>query len=297
MSLKSVFLLSFTFVFSWIGAQRHELGARLGMSHLVGDVGRTNYVLQKPFGTQFSKYGFPFYGGLTYRYNFNPYQSIRFDLGTSYVQFDDQYAQEDYRRNRRLFGNKSGEEAKVLFEYNFFPINEEQKGMLSPYVFGGFGGLRYYVPQITFVNDFQRDANGVILPPDAQGVYAFTTTAEETLTKRFVMAVPFGAGLKYKMAYNWVVSLEMMFQPTFSDNLDYSTVEHKDVRFTYNRELTQPGSTKSLLQQEPYMETARNRANAYLETRRVGNLKSMDWINNVTLGVSYSFGRPPCYCN
>jgi hypothetical protein len=31
-----------------VKAQRNELGVRLGMSNLVGDVGRTNYILQKP---------------------------------------------------------------------------------------------------------------------------------------------------------------------------------------------------------------------------------------------------------
>ena len=24
--------------------------------------------------------------------------------------------------------------------------------------------------------------------------------------------------------------------------------------------------------------------------------KGKDWLNSVTIGISYAFGRPPCYC-
>jgi hypothetical protein len=44
-----------------VKAQRNELGVRLGMSNLVGDVGRTNYILQKPLDlNRMSDWGIPF---------------------------------------------------------------------------------------------------------------------------------------------------------------------------------------------------------------------------------------------
>ena len=68
------FLAIFTVMVS-VKAQRNEVGIRLGMSNLVGDVGKTNYILQKPLDLdRASEWGFPFYGGLLYRFNFNPYQ-------------------------------------------------------------------------------------------------------------------------------------------------------------------------------------------------------------------------------
>ncbi|MFX4347614.1 DUF6089 family protein [Acinetobacter baumannii] len=29
----------------------------------------------------------------------------------------------------------------------------------------------------------------------------------------------------------------------------------------------------------------------------MGDQKSKDWMNTVSLGLTYSFGRPPCYCD
>lgn len=293
---ERVFLFLFTVLLaSGFQAQRHELGLRLGMSNLVGDIGRTNYFLQKPFGGSFSQNGIPFYGGLIYRMNFNPYQTLRFDLGFSHIQFNDSYAKEEYRRMRGLKGTNSGMEADVLFEYNFFPVNDEQKSMLSPYVFGGFGTLFYNSARITFVNDFNR-VNGTPVVPATDN--DFVTTAETSSANKMVMAVPFGAGLKYKFNYNWAISGELMFKPTFSDGIDYSTIDNKDIRLTYNKDITQnAGSTKSYLHQEPYITVAKQRAADYMANINVGNIHSKDWVNSVTLSLTYSFGRPACYCD
>ena len=281
------------FAFSNLSAQRHELGLKFGMSNLVGDIGRTNYFLQKPFTHKLSEHGIPFYGGLIYRMNFNPYQTLRFDLGYSHIQFNDAYAKEEYRRRRGLFGQNSGAEADVVFEYNFYPVNNEHKSMLSPYIFGGFGALMYNVRQVTFANDFRR-VNGVAQMPTSET--DFETTAEFSSAPKLTLAVPFGAGLKYKFNYNWALSGELKFKPTFSDGIDYSLIDSKNTRYTYNKDIQQSGNTKSELQQEPYITVAKERAQAMLDGTTYGNINSKDWVNSITLGLTYSFGRPPCYC-
>ena len=205
-------------------AQRHEIGIQLGTSNLVGDIGKTNYI--NPFLTKrgynnISNEGIPFYAALMYRMNLNPYQSLRFRFAYNHLTFNDRYAQEYYRQNRGLSGQNSLYELSAIFDYNFLPVNEEQKSMLSPYIFGGISGLM------------------------------FNTTLEGN---KFGFAIPFGAGLKYKFNYNWALFGEFMFRATNSDTLDYSD--------EYN----------------------------------LGNLNSKDWMNSMSLGLSYSFGRPPCYC-
>ena len=75
-------------------AQRHELGIRFGASNIVGDIGKTNYILQALTTKSISKFGIPAYGGIIYRMNFNPYQTLRFDLGYNHVQFQDIDAKE-----------------------------------------------------------------------------------------------------------------------------------------------------------------------------------------------------------
>lgn len=222
MKRKTLVIIALFFINLFAHAQRHEIGIQLGTSNLTGDIGKTKYI--NPFPNSINNLaneGIPFYGAIMYRMNFNPYQSVRFRLAYNHIQFNDKYAQELYRASRGLYGTNSVYEASAIFDYNFLPVNEEQKSMLSPYIFGGISGLM------------------------------FNTTLEEN---KFGFAIPFGAGLKYKFNYNWALFGEFMFRATNSDTLDYSD--------EYN----------------------------------LGNLNSKDWMNSMSLGLSYSFGRPPCYC-
>lgn len=222
MKRKTLVIIALFFINLFAHAQRHEIGIQLGTSNLTGDIGKTKYI--NPFPSSINNLaneGIPFYGAIMYRMNFNPYQSVRFRLAYNHIQFNDKYAQELYRASRGLYGTNSVYEASAIFDYNFLPVNEEQKSMLSPYIFGGISGLM------------------------------FNTTLEGN---KFGFAIPFGAGLKYKFNYNWALFGEFMFRATNSDTLDYSD--------EYN----------------------------------LGNLNSKDWMNSMSLGLSYSFGRPPCYC-
>lgn len=275
--------------------QRHEIGVQLGMSNLVGDIGKTNYILQKPVLSDIRNYGIPFYGGILYRMNFNPYQTVRLNLGYSHVQFIDQVAKEQYRRDRKLWGTNSIVEADLIFEYNFFPVNDEQKSLLSPYVFGGVGALLASTPKLVVESDFNRDAGGGAIRPTSP--YDFVTNATYTSGKKLSMAIPFGVGLKYKFNYNWALFGEFMFRPTFSDSIDYSVIDDSSVKITYNKDILADGSkSKSLLQESPYKEIAEAKAAELVKNRQVGNINSKDWVNSVSIGLSYSFGRPPCYC-
>ena len=290
-SLIALFFISVSYK-----GQRHEIGVQLGMSNLVGDIGRTNYIFQKPVRRNIADYGVPFYGSILYRMNFNPYQTVRLNLAYNHIQFIDALAKEQYRRNRKLWGTNSIVEADLIFEYNFFPVNEEQKGMLSPYIFGGLGAMLASAPQLVVVNDFRRDANGNAIKPTSAN--DFETNSTYTSGKKLTMAIPFGVGLKYKFNYNWSLFGEFMFRPTFSDSIDYSMIDDKSVKVTYNKDILAQGSTsKSLLQEDPYKTVAEANVAKLLENRQVGNINSKDWVNTVSLGLSYSFGRPPCYCD
>lgn len=287
-------LLALIFISVSYKGQRHEVGVQLGMSNLVGDIGRTNYILQKPVIKNIADYGIPLYVGALYRMNFNPYQTVRLNVGYSHIQFLDAYAKETYRRNRKLSGTNSIVEADLIFEYNFFPVNDEQKSLLSPYIFGGVGGLLANTTQVSLENDFNRDGGGnAIAPTNSED---FLTTPTYVSGKQFTMAIPFGVGLKYKFNYNWALFGEFMFRPTFSDSIDYSVIDDNSVKQTYNKDIVVDGTTKSLLQDTPYKEVADARAAEFLQNRQIGNINSKDWVNSVTLGLTYSFGRPPCYC-
>lgn len=278
-------------------AQRHEIGIQLGTSNLVGDIGKTKYL--NPFPNNLdniSNEGIPFYGAIMYRMNFNPYQSLRFRFAYNHVQFNDKYAQEYYRQNRGYSDTNSVYELSAIFDYNFLPVNDEQRSMLSPYIFGGLSGLFFSNTQITAVNDFNRDASGNAITPTSDEDFNTNFTYGKRATK-FSVAIPFGVGLKYKFNYNWAIFGELMFRATFTDAIDYSKMDNSDVKKIYNRDiLASANSTKSLLQTEPYLTVSDQRVEDYLKAREVGNINSKDWVNTISLGISYSFGRPACYC-
>ncbi|MCC2591342.1 DUF6089 family protein [Chryseobacterium sp. MFBS3-17] len=290
-------LLVFVVSMANLKAQRHELGVRFGTSSMVGDIGRTSYLLQAPLDfDRVADYGLPLYGGLIYRMNFNPHQTLRFDLGYSHIQFDDKVAKEEYRRNRQMWGTNNLLEADAIFEYNFFPVNNEQQyGMVSPYIFAGIGAMMHDVTQATLNHDFRRDADGVAQAPVNELDYN-TTVAYET-GRKVTAFIPFGIGLKYKFNYNWAISGEMMFRTTFTDQLDYSTISAKDVKSTFNADILAPNTNTSLLQTDVYYAVSKEREREFINSRTVGDPNGNDWVNSVTIGVTYSFGRPPCYCD
>lgn len=294
MKKKSIVFFALFIGNLFVYAQRHEVGIQLGASNLVGDVGKTNYINPLPYNfSDISNSGIPFYASFMYRLNFNPYQSVRFSLGYNHVQFNDKYAQELYRVKRGYYGGNSMYEASILFDYNFFPVNNEQKGLLSPYIFGGLSGIVFSSQQAVLYNDFMRNASGMAQAPTSST--DFNTTVSYT---KFSMAIPFGVGLKYKFNYNWAIFGEFMFRPTFTDGIDYSNLDGSDVKLTYNKEIpASTGSTKSLLQTDPYLTEAQKRADNYKNSTAIGNINSKDWVNTLSLGISYSFGRPPCYCD
>lgn len=277
-------------------AQRYEIGATIGASNLVGDIGPSNYLL--PYlsgGADGSSAGMPVSGTAFFRFNFNPHQTIRLDVGYGHISFDDLNAKEDYRRARRYWGKNDFINTELKFEYQFFPVNNEQQGMLSPYIFAGIGGLIADNPQIALYNDFVRDADGnPVFPGYSED---FTTKAVYGTVSKFAGYIPFGVGLKYKFNYNWSLNAEVVFRPTFTDELDYSTVSEKNFKTTYNTDILDPATGKSILESEPFKTIAEQRKNEFIRNRKMGNLESKDWINSLSLGVSYSFGRPPCYCD
>ncbi|AYN01140.1 DUF6089 family protein [Chryseobacterium aahli] len=279
-----------------IKAQRNELGIRLGMSNLVGDIGKTNYILQQPLDfDRVSDWGVPFYGGLLYRFNFNPHQTVRVDLGYNQVQFSDKAAKEEYRRNRNSFGKNNVYEASVVFEYNFFPVNNEQLSMLSPYIFAGVGGLMYDAPKATLNHDYRRNADGVAQAPVDE--LDFVTTTEYTMGRKTVAHIPFGVGLKYKFNHGWAIFAEATFRYTLTDQLDHSKILSKDLISNYNADIINPSTGGSLLQTGDYFAVSKEREAAFLNKRTVGDPESKDWMNTFSLGLTYSFGRPPCYCD
>ncbi len=277
----------------YLPAQRYEIGLFGGGSNIVGDIGKTSYIY--PFAGDAE--GFPFYGGLMYKMNFNPYQSVRVNLASNHVAFNDKDAAEAYRNLRGFSGSNTITEAAALFEYNFLPINDEQQAMFSPYLFVGVGMLFYKEKRVVAEHGFTTDETGTAVLPTDSG--DFTTNFRTELGAASAMAFPFGIGLKYKFNYNFAIFGELTFRPTLTDGLDYSVLKEKNIKQTFAKDFLEPGDDPklSLLQTGEYAATTNDRTRQYAERQNVGNPNNNDWLNSVSVGISYSFGRPACYCN
>ncbi len=217
------------------------------------------------------------------------------DLGYNQIQFSDKAAKEEYRRNRNAYGKNNVYEASLMFEYNFFPVNNEQVSMVSPYIFGGVGALMFEAPKANLAHDFRRDPDGVAMAPINET--DFKTTTEYSLGKKVTMHIPFGVGLKYKFNHTWAIFAEATFRYTLTDQLDHSKILSEDVKSSFNADILDPATGGSLLQSGNYYAVAKEREAEFIKKRNIGDDRSKDWLNTFSLGLTFSFGRPPCYCD
>ena len=272
--MQKLFIIYLFFGFASFNAQRHEVDFKIGTANIIGDIGKTNYIQIFPENITSE---IPIHIGASYKRNFNPYQGIKFTLGYHHIYHSDTNAKESYRKNRRTSFSNNILEGAVAFEYNFFPINNElRESMWSPYIFIGISGLWYNQPSYSFIVKENSSSSG--------NNYTITLQTQKFI-KKFSGGVPFGIGIKYKFNYNWAIYGELTFRPTFTDDLDYNNIEHADYKVSYSNipNANLPNAVQAF--------------DNFINANKIGNLNSKDWLNSISLGVSYSFGRPPCYCD
>lgn len=278
--MKKLITLVLGLAFSLSFAQRHEIGIFAGGANVIGDIGRSNYI--NPMPVSYDKGSvtdrIPYALGVLYRFNFNSYMGIRASVMFSRAVGADWVAPEQYKKARNYLYNNHITEGSILFEYNFFDINDEHGKKHSPYIFGGIGAFMYDELSYTVNNTFARDENGVIIDPTA-----IDTEIVSDASKKTAFTLPFGVGYKYKFRGNFVISAEVGFRYTKSDNLDFSFANQSD--FTFNNE---PGIDEAELEQLN---------SNIIKSRQVGNMSNNDWYVFTGLTLTYSFGRPPCYCD
>ena len=278
--MKNLLIVIFGLSFSLSIAQRHEVGIFAGGANVIGDIGRSNYINPMPVSYDSDKITdkLPIALGLIYRFNFNPHMGVRFNAIYGKVIGNDAVAPERYKQERGYAYKNNILEGSLLFEYNFFDINNENAAKHSPYIFAGIGAFMYDSNHYTVTNSFARNANGVIVQP--QTVQSEISSKSE---KESSFTFPVGAGYKIKYKHNWVISAEVGFRYTSTDNLDYSFSNYKDFTF-----IDEPGI-------DPAESSIRN--SSAVRSRQVGNTSNHDWYVFTGLTLTYTFGRPPCYCD
>lgn len=282
--MKNLLIVVLGLSFSIAIAQRHEIGVFGGGANVIGDIGRSDYINPMPVSYNSSKImdKLPIAMGLIYRFNFNPHMGVRFNAIYGKVIGNDVLAPETYKKERGYAYKNNILEGSLVFEYNFFDINNENGAKHSPYIFAGIGAFMFDKNLYTVTHSFARDANGVEVVPRTIDSQITTKTEKESS-----FTFPLGAGYKIKYKYNWVISAEVGFRYTSTDNLDHSFASGDDFNF-----IIEPG-----LEQAPFNTEIDWRNTSAVRSRQVGNTSNNDWYVFTGLTLTYTFGRPPCYCD
>lgn len=171
----------------------------------------------------------PAVGGFI-RYKFNPRVAIRADLVNTRIKGD-------FSSNNTIYPlNKSINSAELVGEFNFFDFEKNKNNRLSkiisPYIFAGIGGMT--------------------------GLYAGQALPE--------ISIPFGVGIKYKVATRWNLHLQWSNKLLLADNMEEMT-EMTD--FTV---LNNPSGLNG------------------------SNKFNNDLLSTLTVGLSFDFWKKQCDC-
>ncbi len=168
-----------------LSAQYHEIGAFLGGSNYIGDVGTTRFVY--PNSSAF---------GLVYKWNLTTRYSLRAGINISNIKGSD-YNTNDLNRFKRgyKFDNNINEFIAGI-EFNFIDFNlHDGKTIYTPYTFVGLGYFEYDLKKAIEFKKYDSDQT---------------------------IAIPIILGLKMNPNPLWVIGLEIGVRYSFTDSIDGS---------------------------------------------------------------------------
>jgi hypothetical protein len=185
-SILSIVFISFS---SILCGQVYEIGASLGGTNYVGDIGSTNYISPNQFA-----------GNVFFKYNHNPRFAFRGTLSFLPIKGDDAKADTDLKRTRDLSFNNTIIELAAGMEYNFYEYDVSSKDKSwTPYILFEIAAFNY-----SYVKSQDTAENNVY-------------------GKKTSFAIPIGVGFKSSLSGNLACSIETKFRYTFKDDLDYAT--------------------------------------------------------------------------
>ncbi|WP_293296568.1 DUF6089 family protein [Allomuricauda sp.] len=174
-----------------VSAQTYEIGVFAGGANMIGDVGRTSYIL--PSG--------PAFGGI-FKWNKGKRYAWRGSILYGSVTADDTKSSMESRQQRGYKVDNSILEFSAGLEINFVEYNLHKLGpAFTPYLYTGFTYFRYdfnYIDALQMQDINQKDGS---------------------------FAIPMTVGAKYRLNQFLILGAEIGARYTFTDNLDASNPE------------------------------------------------------------------------
>lgn len=185
---RCIFLLTFFIASFTLSAQTYEVGVFAGGANMIGDVGRTNYILPTDVA----------FGGL-FKWNISKRYAWRGSLTYGKFTADDSKSSDLSRQQRGYAIDNAILEGSVGLEFNFVDYNLHKLGpAFTPYLYTGVTYFRY---------DYSY-FNGGVLQDISQSDGSF--------------AIPMTVGFKYRINQFLIFGAEIGARYTFTDNLDAS---------------------------------------------------------------------------
>ncbi len=226
--MRSIILLIFSVCFIQnIQSQIYEVGFLLGNSNFIGDVGSTKYIApNKPAA------------GVLVKWNRTPRHSFRASVLFTELEGNDKNSDDPRRIARDYDFKNSIIEFSAGMEFTFldFDLHSSQPQM-TPYLYTGISTARHK-------NSYFDDMN----------IQTFENS------NSWALGIPMVVGFKATAGTGLVIGAEIGVRYTFSDKLDGSVPDAKN-----------------------------------LKTYSFGNLNSNDWYVFSGITVTYTFGQKPCY--
>ena len=279
--MRRLFLFVFILCFSQLTfAQRHELGIFAGGANVIGDVGKASYI--NPFPTKTEAGGkiyLPISIGGLYRFNINPQMGFRANISYSKVGASNHRAKEQYKLEKDVDGHYKNfrnniVEGSLMFEYNFFNINDDQQNAQSPYIFVGVGAFS--------AKGKEYDYDSTVSTEYPSGKIIKKSKYKTNLS------LFFGVGYKVRFNYSWILSFETGIRYTNVDYIDYNTGKFTD-RFIEAKKIEYDKYKNDPTLSQPLKD--------FYDEKNYGNLSNKDWYVLTGISLTYSFGRPACYCD
>ncbi|KPM32461.1 Inorganic polyphosphate/ATP-NAD kinase [Croceitalea dokdonensis DOKDO 023] len=184
-------ILMFLLVIGTVHAQTYEVGLFAGGANVIGDVGRTNYLL--PTG--------PAYGGV-FKWNKSKRYAYRASIIKGNVVNDDARSNLSSRVQRGFRVENSVVEYSLGMEFHFVEYNLHKLGpAFTPYLYTGVTYFRYdfnYIDALQVQDINQKDGS---------------------------FAIPMTVGAKYRLSQFLILGAEIGARYTLTDNLDASNPE------------------------------------------------------------------------
>jgi hypothetical protein len=183
--------------------KHHEAGISIGVANYYGD-------LQNKL---FPSSNYHPMIGLSYKMFMNPHLGLRFGASFATLSADDKNSSILANQLRNLNFKTRVFEVHAGGEFNFWPI-DRVRNKVSPYVFAGVG--------LFYANPYTNGLNGerVYLKPLSTEGQGLPMYPDRKPYSSLNVSFPFGAGVKFLVSDNIIISAEMGLRPTTTDYLD-----------------------------------------------------------------------------